>query len=82
MSMSSLNPMMPPLRTPSGQVWDRLTNLHRRLGRLEAFFSGGQSQGVPAVTSLPTAGRAGRILFRTGDNSTWMDTGGGWVQIG
>lgn len=71
---------LPPLE-PGARVYQRLSDLERRLGTVESYLQGGATQQVPVVTALPTAGREGRVVKVAGDNRLWVDTGAAWVAV-
>lgn len=82
MPLTPLNPRRPPSGTPEGRTADRLAALERRFKTLEGSYSGGASMTIPVVTSLPTAGRKGRLVILDSDSKLWRDNGSSWVAVG
>jgi len=67
------DPAIPPPPTVDARLAQRLTDLERRLAAVE------QREGVLVVSSLPSPGRAGRMLMVAG--VVYADTGTAWTPL-
>lgn len=77
--MSPVDPAAPPPSGLDSRVQARLEVLERKINSLESFINGGASGQFPVVSSLPTAGRKGRVVFNSSDSKVYVDTGSAWV---
>jgi hypothetical protein len=82
MPLSPIQPGRPPATSHDARVAERLAALERRVRTLEAYFSGGSTQQVPLVQSLPSPGRKGRLVMLAGDGKVYRDTGAAWTAVG
>ncbi len=73
------NPRNPPPMSHEERVAQRLGDQERAGRTLGTSVNGGISQ-LPVVDTLPAAGRAGRILYRS-DGTVWVDIATSWKQV-
>jgi hypothetical protein len=82
MSITSQHPALPPVRAPEARTWKAMMNLERRIARVEAFFTGGQAQAIPASgTGNNPAGRRGRLVCGDNNDVIYFDNGSTWLNL-
>jgi len=74
-----INPAAPQPSSLEGRLLDRVAQLERKMANLETMLAGGSVQ-IPAVDTLPAAGRPGRLVYLTSDGLVYKDTGSGWAN--
>ena len=55
--------------------------LERQVRNLTMFMQGGVTAQIPVVSSLPPAGRQGRVLMLASTSALWKDDGASWSLV-
>jgi hypothetical protein len=76
------NPAHPPAMDADHRLAQELSDLKEQMRALSTAVQGFAVNSVPVVDVVPTAGRAGRVLFETSTGQFKGDTGTAWVILG
>lgn len=76
-----VDPAAPPPSTEAARLADRIGQLERQVRNLTMFMQGGVTAQVPVVSSLPPAGRQGRVLMLASTSALWKDDGASWSLV-